>query len=251
MVIATHTHYLPEAPDFEQKFIATLDAAGVDRAVVMGNTGGAEPMNEYVVEFVKRFPDRIIGAAYLDPRETDAPEHLRKLVNEDGMRALKYISGVGFYPNDHAIYPVYEAALELGIPVMAHTCSVTAHLHLRQKYSQPIFLDDVARDFPALNIIVVHAGQSLLDQALVIGNLDNVYVETSSMGDPWMFEHNIRRLHGRYGADRLMFGGPDHNYENMQKTLDEMRAALAALKLSSADVDKVMGENAARLFPTL
>ena len=247
-MVATHCHYLPEVLNFENEFLGVLDKTGVEKAVILGNAPGAKPMNDYVIKFVKRAPDRIIGVCYLDPRERGAADALSDFVEKQGMRGLKLIAGIGFYPNDRKLYPVYETARDLGIPIMMHCCSVSPYPHLRQVYSQPIFIDDVARNLPGLNIIIVHAGQYFIDQTLAVGNLKNVFVETSSMGDMTLFDQNIARLMARFKSERVMFGGPDHAHKNMQNTIEQMLSALEKADALPREIELVMSENAKRVF---
>ena len=62
------------------------------------------------------------------------------------------------FPNDRVVYPMYEKALELEIPVMVHTGPEPKPLYSR--HCQPVYVDDVAADFPDLDIILAHAGLS-------------------------------------------------------------------------------------------
>ena len=51
---------------------------------------------------------------------------------------------------------MYEKAQELGLPVMVHTGPEPKPLYSR--HCQPVYVDDVAADFPDLTIILAHAG---------------------------------------------------------------------------------------------
>jgi predicted TIM-barrel fold metal-dependent hydrolase len=54
------------------------------------------------------------------------------------------------------MYPLYQAAQDLDIPVLIHTGS-SVFKGTRMKYGDPLHLDDVAVDFPRLNLVMAHA----------------------------------------------------------------------------------------------
>ena len=66
----------------------------------------------------------------------------------------------GFYPNDRLAYPLYEAIQETGKPALFHTgqtgvgSGMRAGNNMRLKYSNPMYIDDVAIDFPDMPIIM-------------------------------------------------------------------------------------------------
>jgi predicted TIM-barrel fold metal-dependent hydrolase len=72
----------------------------------------------------------------------------------------QYGSAESFYPNDPKLYPVYAKAQELGIPVKCHT-GTSVFPASRLKYGDPVYIDDVAVDFPDLVAIITHSGRIL------------------------------------------------------------------------------------------
>jgi Predicted metal-dependent hydrolase of the TIM-barrel fold len=68
----------------------------------------------------------------------------------------------GFFPNDRMAYPLYEAINDAGAIALFHTgqtgvgSGMPGGMGMRLKYSNPMYLDDVAADFPDLKIILAH-----------------------------------------------------------------------------------------------
>lgn len=129
--------------------------------------------NEYVLDF-RRGQKRFIPFASVNPYMTErggaGPEARRLL--QAGFRGFKlYPPYHYFYPNDRMLYPLYAAAEEAGVPVMAHTGS-SIFKGARLKYADPIFLDDVAVDFPRLKVLLVHSGRGLwYDKAFFLARI--------------------------------------------------------------------------------
>jgi uncharacterized protein len=68
-------------------------------------------------------------------------------------------------PNDYLngvteLEIVYRAAEANGIPVMIHT-GTSIFPGARNKYGDPVYVDDVAVDFPKLKILLAHGGRPL------------------------------------------------------------------------------------------
>ena len=148
---------------------------GVDAETTSGRpfTG-----NDYTADIVERYPDRFMGFASVDPHKGKAAvNEMERSVKDLGLRGLKlHPISQAFFPNDTRFYPLWEKCADLGVPVLFHSgqTAVGAGLPggggLKIKYAQPIHMDDVAADFPELNIIMAHpsrtlAGGAALDSA--------------------------------------------------------------------------------------
>ena len=77
------------------------------------------------------------------------------------------------YPNDYLngvkeLEIIYRAAEANGIPVMVHT-GTSIFPGARNKYGDPIYVDDVAVDFPDLKILLAHGGRPLDEQRVLPG----------------------------------------------------------------------------------
>jgi len=153
-------------------FVKFLKENGVDYAVILAEispitTGIAT--NEQVEEFCQGY-DCLIPFACINPYMENSPARaLEELVIKRGFKGLKlYPTYQYFYPNDNKLYPLYSMAQELGIPIMFHTGS-SVFKGARIKYGEPVYFDDLAVDFPDLNMLMVHrrTGGFWYDQAFL------------------------------------------------------------------------------------
>src|SRR4030042_5044561 len=156
-----------------EKLVAGMDAAGIDKTVIFtldfelatGDPGVAiEKQNRLVADAAKRFPDRLMPFFSIDPRRPNGLEMFRRAVEEWGMRGLKLHPASCYYPSDRVCYPYYETCLVDGLSAVLHTGGQPAPLKAR--FAQPIYVDDVAADFPDLPIILAHVGLSDWEEAL-------------------------------------------------------------------------------------
>lgn len=237
-------------------FPACLDDAGLDRAVIFALD------NELVARTVARAPARLTAFAFLDPRPPDAPDRLERYVRELGFRGLKMstsggpIEDDGFYANDPACFKTFERAQALGIPVLVHAgliyCNPDDPAGTKTKYCMPIHLDDVARTFPALKLVVAHGGRPFVEQTIALSLMPNVYVDISwSLLPLSMWPALVAPLLEAFGPDRLIYGS-DANWREpgrLRTRLAECRRILReVLRVNSATEAKILGINAERLL---
>ena len=152
-------------------FLKFLDASGIDRAMlinyvapeVIGFTSG---VNQFVADYVKENPARLLSCGSLHPRHTtnvlaDVEQILRL-----GIQMIKiHPPHQLLFPNDYLngvkeLEIIYRAAEANGVPVMFHT-GTSIFPGARNKYGDPIYVDDVAVDFPKLKILLAHGGRPL------------------------------------------------------------------------------------------
>ncbi len=174
------------------RVVAEMDAAGIERAFVLtldwelaqsdpGQVLRIEELHERTAAIVAAHHDRLSYGVGVDPRRPDAVALLRRAVRDLGARLLKLYPPAGFYPSDRIVYPLYEACVELGVPVLLHCGPAVAPF--RSRFAEPVHLDDVASDFPELTIVVGHAGHGWWMDALAIARSKfNLVLEVSGWG---------------------------------------------------------------------
>ena len=157
--------------------------------VDMESTTGIERVpNEEVAEVAAENADVLIPFASIDPAKGKmGVREARRLIHEFGIKGFKFHPTVQeFYPNDRKAYPLYEAIAEASLPAIFHTghSGIGAGMRggggLRLKYSNPMYLDDVAVDFPDMPIIMAHPSFPWQDEALsVCLHKPQVYIDLS------------------------------------------------------------------------
>jgi hypothetical protein len=225
---------------------AFLRSAGVDYACILAEDSPATTgvtSNEDVARICAGRP-QFIPFATLNPYTTNRPSReLRRLVETYGFRGVKlYPTYQFFYPNDREIYPIYAVAEELGLPVMFHTGS-SVFRGSRIKYGDPLYLDDVAVDFPDLPLIMAHSGRGFwYDRAFFLARLHaNIYMEVSGLPPKRLLEHfpELERI-----SDKVVFGSDWPGVLNVPGNIQAVRE----LPLAEEAKEKILGGNAARLL---
>ena len=229
-----------------EKFTRYLRDIGVDYGVALAElspitTGTLS--NEAVAEFCQDI-DCLIPFCNINPfLVADLAGELERLVTEMGFKGLKlYPTYHHFYANSNRLYPLYAKAQELGMPVMWHTGS-SVFKGARMKYGDPLYLDDVAVDFPDLTMLMVHSGRGFwYDRAFFLAKLHaNLYMEIAGLPPQKLLTYfpELERL-----ADKVIFGsdwpGMSHIGRNIQLIRD--------LPLKEETIDKILGGNAARIL---
>jgi predicted TIM-barrel fold metal-dependent hydrolase len=202
--------------------------AGVKRAVAIALTSPHLRMsipNEFIAEYVERGAGTTVGFASVDPNDPQAVDKLRYAVDTLGLRGLKLSPPYqAFHPHAPEAMRVYEAADELGLPVMFHQGAVFMPRGVLE-VANPALLDKVARDFPELRIVVAHAGQPWYTETVALMYKHrNVFADLSArFHRPWQL-HNILLAAIDYKvADRILFG-TDFPVLRPRYCVDELRA---------------------------
>jgi hypothetical protein len=226
-----------------------LRESGVDYAVALAEESPVTTgmmRNEEVAEFC-RGVDCLIPFCNINPNLVARPaEELERCVRQLGFRGLKLLPTYQeFYPNESRIYPLYAKAEELGIPVMIHTGS-SIFRGSRLKYGDPLYIDDVAVDFPNLVIVMAHSGRGFwYERAFFLAKLhENVYMEISGLPPQKLLTYfpDLEKL-----ADKVIFGSDWPGMPDIRRNIEVIRG----LPLTESTKEKILGENAARILGLL
>lgn len=219
-----------------------LKRQGLDYAVVLAENSPITTgvvTNEFVHGFCKETV-MFIPFASIDPKtEKESADQLKTLVEDDGFKGLKlYPSYQQYYPNDELVYPLYEEAQKLNIPVLVHTGS-SIFKGSRLKFANPLLLDDVAVDFPNLKIIMAHSGRGLwYKEAFFLSRLHkNVFMEISGLPPKKLLSY-FPSL--EENADKVIFGSDWPGIASIKDNIE----AVNALPLQNRTKEKILGKNA-------
>jgi predicted TIM-barrel fold metal-dependent hydrolase len=213
-------------------------------------TGHPALSSERIITEAHQYSDVLVPFASVDPHEgADAVALLRDL-EAAGARGLKlHPSLQAFAPNDPAYYPLYETAAELGLPVVVHTgqtgigAGLPGGRGIKLRYSDPMLLDDVAADFPALTVILAHPSVPWQDSAISMAtHKANVYIDLSGWSPKYFSPPLVRAVNGL--LKRKMLFGSDYPVLTPERWLTDF----AALDLKPEVRPLVLKENATRLL---
>lgn len=174
-------------------FLNYLNEQGVERACIINYIspdimGFTDQVNEFSSQYAKKCQGRVVPYGSLDLRNIKSSSDELKRLYDAGIRGIKiHPSHQLIYPNEYrdgldTLGDMYKTAQELKIPVMIHT-GTSIFPGARNVYADPIYVDDVAIDFPELTIILAHGGRPLWTATAVflVRRFKNVFLDISSM----------------------------------------------------------------------
>jgi len=170
--------------------------------------------NEEVAESAAEQADVAIPFASIDPaRGKMGIREARRLIKDFGVKGFKFHPIIqGFYPNDPDVYPLYEVIAEAGLPALFHTgqtgigAGMPGGGGLRLKYANPLYLDDVAADFPDLPIIMAHPAVPWQEEQLSVAlHKPNAYIDLSGWS-PKYFEAKLVQYANTLLKNKVLFG---------------------------------------------
>lgn len=236
--------------------LAYMDSIGLDRAVlinyvapeVMGFTAG---VNQWVADYCRESPKRLIPCGSVHPKHTanvrKDVEHIIKL----GIRLIKiHPPHQLLFPNDYLngveeLATIYRIAEEHGVPVMVHT-GTSIFPGARNKYGDPIHLDDVAIDFPKLKILMAHGGRPLWMETafFLLRRHKNMYLDISGIPPKSLLAY-FPRLEEIAGKTLFGTDFPSPGIPHIKPNLD----AVNALPISEEAKRKIVSETALGIWP--
>jgi predicted TIM-barrel fold metal-dependent hydrolase len=248
-----HLRFLREP----EEFLSYLDDAGVERAALINYVapqviGYTEKANDFVSEYARADPKRLIAVGGLLPTHPTPGREVRRLAEELHLRGIKlHPPHQGFRPNDYADGPhprlreIYAECARHQLPVIFHT-GTSVFPRARNKFGDPMLVEDVAIDFPDLTIVLAHGGRPLwMETAVFLARrFPNVWLDVSGIPPPRLLQYfpTLARI-----ADKVLFGtdwpGPG------VKDIGANLVAFRALPLSADVQRRILEENPLRVFP--
>ncbi|MFC1981656.1 amidohydrolase family protein [Chloroflexota bacterium] len=273
-IMMAKSKFLADIPALEKGTVDTffneIEEAGITTAVSVSGNGpgitiGREVLpdrttpNDLLAEVQKKYPGKFISVAGIDAGNVfhNALEELERCVKVLGMKAVFIEPGrsPGCLLNDRRLYPIYQKCVDLGVPLIPQTSGLKGAKNI--DYANPRYIEEVAEDFPELNIICGHGCYPYVREMIVVaGRRHNVWASPDKsllrLGtDDWVRAVN----ENDYGfADKFLFGSaypftPIKSYIDAffklgwkEEILDKIlyKNAITALKLENDPVIREM-----------
>jgi len=239
------------------RFLQYLDRCGVERAVLVNYVapeviGYTERANDFVSEYACTDPQRLIAVGGIRPDRADAEQELTRLANTLGIRGIKlHPPHQLFRPNAYVdgtiphLRDIYATCERLHLPVIVHT-GTSIFPRARNKFSDPLFVEDVAIDFPDLTLVLAHGGRPIwMESAMFLARrFPNVWLEVSGVPPARLLEYFPRLPQF---TDKVLFGTdwPGPGVKDIRANFDAFRA----LPLPAEAQRRILEENPLRVFP--
>jgi uncharacterized protein len=207
--------------------------------------------NEEIAELAHKESDVAIPFASINPhRGAEGVREARRLIKDFGVKGFKFHPSVqAFYPNERMAYPLYEVIAEARLPALFHTgqtgvgAGTPGGGGIRLKYSNPLLLDDVAADFPAMPMILAHPSFPWQEEALSVAtHKPQVYIDLSGWS-PRYFPPILVQYANTLLKERILFGS-DYPVISPQKWIEEFDK----LPIKPEVRPLIMKDNAAKLL---
>jgi len=201
-------------------------SANVDKSIVLGFKSRylhAEIPNRYVADYVNRFPQKLIGFAGIDPTDHEAVAEVRAAKVDLRLRGITLSpANQDFHPCDSRAMRVYAEAEQLGMPILFHPGGQFTE-QSKLEFGRPYLLDEVARSFPRLRIILAQLGQPFVEETIcLLGKHANVLADVSGMlARPWQAYNALVAAHEQQVIDKLLFGS-DFPYTSVTECIEAL-----------------------------
>jgi predicted TIM-barrel fold metal-dependent hydrolase len=195
-----------ENPDISEHLEA---AEVVDKCIVLASPDGpADQVNAQLSEYVTRYEQKMVGFAFVDPLNNGVSvRNLKAATEKLGLKGIVlYCSQSGFHPAHTEAMRLYESAQELSLPVFFHNTPIGPGGIL--EFAYPFLLDEVARTFPGLKIIIGNMGFPFYDHTLcLLAKHTNVFADLSIRpGNSWQVFNVVVAAYEQGVMDKLLFG---------------------------------------------
>jgi uncharacterized protein len=234
-----------------EDLLTAMDLAGVNKSVTFGfafaDSGLCRETNDYVIDAVHRYPERLIGFAAVNPREpAEACREVERCAAA-GLRGIGELmpAGQDFAVDDSKVMgPLAEVACQFGLPILLHTNEPVGHVYAGKGSRLPWEVVRLAQQFPDVVLVCAHWGGGLVFYELMpelLVTLKNVYYDTAA--SPKLYRDRIFKVGMEIAPDKLLFA-TDYPLLSPHQFLGRLRVS----GLSGADERRIMGDNARRIL---
>ncbi len=246
MVVDCHTHI--SCIGMENLEVSEhLEAAEVvDKCIVLASAqDSVEKVNVRLSEYVTKYPQKMVGFAVVDPLAGAVTiKTLKAVTVKMGLKGIVlYCSERGFHPADSRAMQLYDSAQQLTVPVFFHNVAYAPGAVL--EYAQPYLLDEVARSFPGLKMVIGNMGLPFGEQTIcLLAKHENIYADLSiKPGNSWQVYNLVVAAHEQGVMDKLLFGSafPVARAQQCMETLLGFNKMLAEAKLPAVPRGNIQG----------
>lgn len=234
------------------EIIAAMDENEVDISVIC-NIGWitqeiCNETNDYILESVARFPDRLVGFCAIQPNAGEAAIRELERCAKGGVLGVGELrpDDQGFDLTDKELMrPIVEVMEKHHLLFNTHTSEPVGHIYPGKGRVTPDMLYPFICNFPELRIICAHWGGGLPFYALmpeVATALTNTFFDVAAT--PFLYQPQIFKFVADIaGADKILFGS-DYPLMPPQRVVKQIKS----VELPPEVEAMILGGNAQRLL---
>ncbi len=235
-----------------EELVASMDENGIDLSVAL-NIGWVShelcvATNDYILDSISRYPDRLIGFCSIQPKAGDAAIIELERCAKAGARGIGEMRSdvQGFDLADKTIMkPLVDAVMKHNLIFLTHSSEPVGHQYIGKGSITPDVLYSFILSFPDLKLVCAHWGGGLPFYALmpeVAKVLTNVFFDTAAtvfLYQPQIFP----QVSDIIGSDKILFGS---DYPLISQ--NRIMAQIQSLELAKRDKTKILGGNAQKIL---
>ncbi len=235
-----------------EELLCEMDRLQISKAVVFGFPWSKEDIyrlhNDYVLEMVSRYKDRLLGfCCFLPGSDTVVKEAERCL---DG--GMVGVGELAWYGSDidteviSRIRPLMDLCKERGLPIMFHTNEPIGHSYPGKAPITISGIHNLVKTYQGNKIILAHWGGGIFFYYLLKKEVrdfyEDVYFDTAA--SPYLYNPLVYRIAiSIMGAKRIVFGS-DYPLISPKRYLDEM----GSMGLNGEERARILWHNALSLI---
>jgi predicted TIM-barrel fold metal-dependent hydrolase len=155
-----------------------------------------------------------------------------------------------FYPSDRALWPAYQTAVELGLPILFHSGEGEVAGYTQADYARPANFEPVMESFPRLVIILAHMGKGFLEESVALARkYGDVYFDSSAIlsgteiKSGFASREEAVKLIRTIGVSRVLFGSDWPWFDPLLAIRQ-----IEGLGFSEEERRMILGQNAGKVF---
>lgn len=236
----------------ELDLVNAMNDAGVDRAVLCGfgwnDIALCRDQNDFAIDCQRRYPDKLLAFAALQPRAGDAAIYELERCVQAGVRGIGEVcpDGQGWSLDDESFAaPLAEAAIRLRLPLLVHTTEPVGHEYHGKGTVTLQSIYRLMSRHPQVLLICGHWGGGFPFYELmpeVATTAQNVVYDTAA--SLFLYRDDIFRIALSLVGQRKIIFGSDFPLIKPARFLTRIRK----LGLPEDVLSDIIGNNAARLL---
>lgn len=182
----------------------------VEYAAILGFESGlldASIDAEQVKAAVDTQPDKYVGFVGIDPTLGKAVAKLESALDLGLVGVTVSPAAAGFHPADTRAMDLFEACQDRKVPVLIESNSMLSQ-DTQLEFALPYLLDEVARTYPDLKLVLSSFGLPWIDQGVVLmAKHPNVYADVSGLViQSWQLYNALVQAYQSGVMSQVLFG---------------------------------------------
>ena len=247
-------HYSPPEAKLAtaEELIASMDKDGVDLSIALNIGWVSQELcvktNDYILDSVSRYPNRLIGFCSIQPKAGDAAIAELERCAKAGARGVGEMKSdmQGFDLADTATMKfIIDTMVKYNLVFLTHSSEPVGHQYIGKGSITPDILYSFILNFPNLKLVCAHWGGGLPFYALmpeVAKALANVSFDTAAT--VFLYQPQIfKQVSDIIGSDKILFGS-DYPLIPQSRIITQIQS----VELPEEDKDRILGGNAQKLL---